>query len=93
MLGLLITIVGLGLVVDRGMVDWGIGRGMVHSMVNRGMVDSMVNRGMMDSMVNWGSMMNSMSTKNCERHSWATSNERDKSNQSKDLREREIFYK
>ena len=87
MLRLLITIVGLGLVVDRGMVDWGIGRGMVHSMVNRGMVDSMVNRGMMDSMVNWGSMMNSMSTKSCEL--WATSNERDKSNQSKDLKENE----
>ena len=80
MLRLLITIVGLGLVIDRGMVDWGISRGMVHSMVNRGM---------MDSMVNWGSMMNSMSTENCERHSWATSNKRDKSNQSKDLKRNE----
>ena len=74
MLGLLITIMGLGLVVDRGMVDWGI---------SRGMVDSMVNRGMVDSVVNWGSMMNSMSTKSCEL--WPTCNERDKSNQSKDL--------
>ena len=89
MLGLLITIVGLGLVVDRGMVDWGISRGMVHSMVNRGMMDSMVNWGMVDSVVNGGSMMNSMSTENCERRSWSTSNERDKSNQSKDLKESE----
>ena len=77
MLRLLITIMGLGIVVDRGMVDWGI---------SRGMVDSMVYRGMMDSVVNWGSMMNSMSTESCERHSWATRNKGNKGNQSKDLR-------
>ena len=76
MLRLLITIMGLGLVVHRGMVDWGI---------SRGMVDSVVNRGMVDSVVNWGSMMNSMSTKSCERHSWATRDKGDKGNQSKDL--------
>ena len=66
MLGLLITICGL--VVGRGMVDWGISGGMVNSMVNsmvnRGMVNSMVgnNRGMVDSVVgnNRGSMMKCM---------------------------------
>ena len=59
MLGLLITIVGLWLVVDRGMVDGGIGRGMVDYWgIGLGMMNSMVNWGMVNSMVgnNWSSM-------------------------------------
>ena len=92
MLRLLITIMGLGLVVHRGMVDWGISRGMVDSMVNRGMVDSMMSWSMVDSMVCncWGSMdcmmdsrgcmMNGVSTKGCEWNSRPSSHERDKSN-------------
>ena len=63
MLGLLITIVGLWLVVGRGMVDGGIGRGMVDYWgIGLGMMNSMVNWGMVNSMVNsmvgnnWGSM-------------------------------------
>jgi len=90
MLGLLITVVGL--VVDRGRGM--VGRCMMDSMVdNWGMVDnwSMVdgmmgnNRGGMYCMVHSRSMMGNMSTKSCEGNSRATSNKRDKSNQSKDL--------
>merc|ERR1719382_1933044 len=86
MLGLLITIVRL--VVDRGglVISWG---GMMHGMVgnNWGMVNSMVsyNWGSMHCMVNRGSMMDSVSTKSCERNGWPTSHQGDKSNQSKDL--------
>jgi hypothetical protein len=78
------SMVGWGM-VDNSMVDWG----MVDSMMDRGMdgmMNSMVNWGM-DSMMNRGSMMDRVSTKCCEWNSRAASHKRDKSNQSKDLKE------
>ena len=100
MLGLLITIVGLWLVVGRGMVDggigrgmvdyWGIGLGMMNSMVNWGMVNSMVgnNGSSMNCMMNRGSMMDRVSTECCEWSSRTASHKGDKSNQSKDLNDK-----
>ena len=67
------------------MMDWGMD-GMMNSMVNWGMVNSMVDRGM-DSMMDRGSMMDRVSTKCCEWNSRTASHKRDKSNQSKDLKE------
>jgi len=101
MLGLLITVVGLvvdrGSMVD-GMVDSVVGNwGMVDNwgvvgywgMVSNygGSMNCMVNNwGSVDCMVNSrGSMMGNVSTESCERNSWTTSHQGDKSKTSKDL--------
>jgi len=73
MLGLLISVVGR-LVVDRGMVSWGMDNSMVG---NRGMVGN--DRGMMDGMShNRGSMVSNSGVRECcEGNSWFGSSQRD----------------
>jgi hypothetical protein len=82
-LGLLITIVGLGLVVGRGMVDYGgVGRGMVYNWgIGWGMDCMVYNRGSMKCMVNnRSSMVDGVTTESCEGNCRTSSHKGDKSN-------------